>query len=211
MGQDKALIALDGSAMAERVVAALVGGGASAIEVIGDDPAIARGLDLPQVRGGWASRDDLWKGIGPLGGLATAVVEARPTGPGTHDESRAHTVDAFLARRALDDVIVVVAACDQPDLTASLVGDLVAAVATGGPDVVASAVRTADGRRHPFPSAWRAAAGPAIAALIADGARRADAAFGAGVVVDVDAPSAVVVDLDTPDDVRRWHEGRHGA
>jgi len=207
MGTDKALLPLEGAAMAHRVVAALVAGGATAIEVIGGDPAIARALDLSDLIDGWGARDDLWKGIGPIGGLATAVIEARP--PATSDPGPLPAnVEAATAAAARDDVIVVVAACDQPDLTGAVVDSLVQALLGADPTAVASAVRTADGRRHPFPSAWRAAAGPALAQLVAGGSRRADAAFGIGGVADVAAPGEALEDLDTPDDVRRWHDRR---
>lgn len=211
MGVDKALLPLDGVAMAHRVAAALVAGGATALEVIGDDPAIARTLDLSDLVDGWGSRDDLWKGIGPLGGLATAVVEARPPGVRTDSSSPPTSVQAFIAERAADDVIIVVAACDQPDLTADVVGALVRALLGAEGGVLASAVRTADGRRHPFPTAWRAAAGPVLAELIESGARRADAGFGAGRVIEVEAPADPLADLDTPDDVCRWRDRRDGG
>ncbi|WP_426572958.1 molybdenum cofactor guanylyltransferase [Aquihabitans sp. McL0605] len=196
MGTDKALLPLDGTAMAHRVAAALVAGGAGAIELIGRDPALGRALDLHDLVDGWGTRDDRWKGIGPLGGLATAVLEARPA-HGSADPARAG-----------DDVIVVVAACDQPNLTGPLVRRLVDALLAAPSTIGAAAAITADGRRHPLPSAWRASAGPALVALIDGGARRADAGFGAVGVIDVAADDEVLIDLDTPDDVHRWLDGR---
>ena len=136
---------------------------------------------------------DRWPGEGPLGGLATAVAHA----------AGLEGVEA-----------VVVAACDQPDLTGALVAALLGALAGAPAEAVGAAVRTADGRRHPFPSAWRATAGPALAALVDAGSRRADAAFSIGPIVDIEAAEAALADLDTPDDVRRWtqrHRGDGGA
>lgn len=131
--------------------------------------------------------EDGWPGEGPLGGLATAVRHAA----------------------AVDDVaIVVVAACDQPDIPAALVASLVHALAAGPAEAVASAVRTADGRRHPFPSAWRTSCDADLTALLVAGERRAAAAFGVGPVIDIDGSDEAVADLDTPDDVRRW-SARH--
>lgn len=186
MGEPKALIDADGQALAHRVAAALVAGGCTHLELIGDDATIARGLDLSDLVSGWGSRSDLWSGIGPLGGLATAVS----------------------ATAADDDVVIVVAACDQPDLGDDLVRRLVDALDAAPAEVAAAAVVTPDGRRQPFPSAWRAGAGPALTALIAQGARRAGAAFDAVGVVDVEAAAEVVRDLDTPGDLARWREGR---
>ncbi len=136
---------------------------------------------------------DRWPGEGPLGGLATAVAEADGVG-GVE--------------------VVVVAACDQPDLTGAVIADLVHALHGAPDEVIAAAVVTADGRRQPFPSAWRTAAAPALIGLVDDGARRSDAAFSVGRTVEIEAPTAVVEDLDTPDDVRRWttrHRGDGGA
>jgi molybdopterin-guanine dinucleotide biosynthesis protein A len=126
---------------------------------------------------------DRWPGEGPLGGLATAVLHGAAT----------------------DGVeIVVVAACDQPDLAPELLAALVASLHAAPDDAVASAVRTADGRLHPFPSAWRSSASEALAALVDAGERRADAAFTCGPIIELPAAPESVADLDTPADVARW-------
>lgn len=72
MGRDKALIELDGVALARRVADALrVGGCSSVLAVGGDADSLAR-LGLEPV-------PDRWPGEGPLGGLATAL-GAAPAG-----------------------------------------------------------------------------------------------------------------------------------
>ncbi|WP_421120021.1 molybdenum cofactor guanylyltransferase [Aquihabitans daechungensis] len=133
---------------------------------------------------------DRWPGEGPLAGLATAVLHGA----------------------AVDGVeIVVVAACDQPDLTTEVLASLVQALHASPHEVVGSVARTSDGRRHPFPSAWRCAAGERLRSLVEAGQRRADAALEAGPVVEVPAPEAALEDLDTPADVAAWVATRGGA
>jgi len=133
---------------------------------------------------------DGWPGEGPLGGLATALLHGAAT----------------------DGVeIVVVAACDQPDLSPDLIRRLVEALHAAPPQVVACAARTGDGRLHPFPSAWRTGAGEAVAALVDAGERRADAAFSTGPLVEVAAAASAVDDLDTPEDVATWRARQRGV
>ncbi|MGN6693656.1 MAG: molybdenum cofactor guanylyltransferase, partial [Aquihabitans sp.] len=133
---------------------------------------------------------DRWPGEGPLAGLATAVAA------GAASEGVA---------------IVVVAACDQPDLPAELVADLVHALAAGPAEAAASAVRSPDGRLHPFPSAWRTSVAGDLGRRVEAGERRADAAFALGHVIEVAGDPGLLHDLDTPDDVRRWLDRPHGA
>ncbi len=126
---------------------------------------------------------DRWPGEGPLGGLATAVLHGAALG-------------------AVE--IVVVAACDQPDLTDEVLASLIQALHEAPKEVVGAIAVTSDGRHHPFPSAWRVEAGPRLRALVDAGERRADAAFGAGPVVEVPAAEAALADLDTPAAVAAW-------
>lgn len=184
MGTDKARLALDGTPMAHLVERALFDGGAGTVVLVGGG-ADSNGNDD---RDGAVA--DRWPGEGPLGGLATAVLH----GAGTDGIE-----------------IVVVAACDQPDLSAELIASLSTSLHGAPPQVVGSAVRTPDGRRHPFPSAWRTRAGEALAALVEAGERRADAGFGLGPIVEVIAPAETVDDLDTPAEVERWTSRRHEA
>lgn len=66
MGRDKALVEVDGVALARRVADALVAGGCASVVAIGGDAAALGALGLPVVA-------DRWPGEGPLGGLATAL------------------------------------------------------------------------------------------------------------------------------------------
>jgi molybdenum cofactor guanylyltransferase len=69
MGRDKALVPVDGVAMARRVADALAAAGAERVVAVGGDAAALDGLGL-------ASRPDRWPGEGPLGGLVTALGDA---------------------------------------------------------------------------------------------------------------------------------------
>lgn len=186
MGETKALVEVDGVAMAQRVAEALRAGGVERVVLVGGDHSMRARLGIDGV-------EDRWPGLGPLGGLATAALDAGSAFPDSGG-----------------DVIVVVAACDQPGLSADVIARLVGALAAAGPEVVAAAPVGPDGRRHPFPSAWWARSGPALGRLVDGGARRADAAFGVGPVVEVAVDEAELVDLDTPADVARW-EDRSGS
>lgn len=66
MGRDKALVPVDGVAMARRVADALVAAGAGRIAAVGGDAAALERLGL-------VSHPDRWPGEGPLGGLLTAL------------------------------------------------------------------------------------------------------------------------------------------
>lgn len=66
MGQDKALIRVDGTAMALRVAEALRAAGAAEVAAVGGD---RHGLQAA----GLAYREDRWPGEGPLGGIISAL------------------------------------------------------------------------------------------------------------------------------------------
>lgn len=87
MGRDKALIPLGGVPLAQRVVDALAGAGASEVLTIGGDQGLLGELDRVT-----ATLPDDHPGQGPLGGIITAL--------------RASTND-----------VVVVLACDTPSIT----------------------------------------------------------------------------------------------
>lgn len=74
MGRDKALVEVDGTAMARRVADALAAAGASRV--------VAVGGDAPELgRLGLSATPDRWPGEGPLGGLVTALQDGAGTGP----------------------------------------------------------------------------------------------------------------------------------
>lgn len=179
MGRDKALLAVDGVPMARRAADALVAAGVpvGAVVLVGGSPAWAEELGLR-----WTP--DRWPGEGPLGGLATAVLDG-PAAAGVAPDPGA---------------IVVVAACDQPWLTGSSLADLIRAL-EAAPTAAAAASTPPGGRREPFPSAWRSGVGAVLEALVVAGERRADAAYGAVEVVDVAVPRRVVADVDRPGDL----------
>lgn len=174
MGEPKALVEVDGRTMAGRAADALAEAGASAVVLVGGDPAWAAALGLGHLA-------DRWPGEGPLGGLATAVLDA----PGTE---------------FVGDPVVVVAACDQPWLDPTPIAALVA-VLVERPQAGAAAPRTHDGRLHPFPSAWRARTGRRLATLVNTGSRRADAGFGLVTLAEVAFDDAGIADVDRPSDV----------
>ena len=66
MGTDKALLEIDGIAMARRVAEALHGAGAERVVAIGGDAVALTNIGLDVVADGWP-------GEGPLGGIITAL------------------------------------------------------------------------------------------------------------------------------------------
>jgi molybdopterin-guanine dinucleotide biosynthesis protein A len=71
MGTDKALVLVDGVALARRVADALRSGGCDEVLAIGGDADALGALGLRPVA-------DRWPGEGPLGGLATALAAVAP-------------------------------------------------------------------------------------------------------------------------------------
>lgn len=69
MGCDKALLEVDGVAMARRVAVALTAAGAGRVVAVGGDAAGLTAVGLEHV-------PDRWPGEGPLGGLVTALDHA---------------------------------------------------------------------------------------------------------------------------------------
>lgn len=124
---------------------------------------------------------DLHPGEGPLGGLCTAL----------HG----------LAQDALEFVVAV----DLPDLEPEVIKATADALrASPGADVAVPV--QADGRPQPLHAMWRGRAADCVAATFASGARSVRAALDAVVVVAVPGfADGAFADLDTPDDLRRWH------
>lgn len=111
MGADKALVEVDGVAMAVRVARCLQAAGARSVACIGGDRGSLGRLGLDVV-------EDRWPGEGPLGGLATALAWTE-------------------ARHA---TAVVVAGCDQPWLDAPTLARLLAMHAERGAGATVYAV-----------------------------------------------------------------------
>lgn len=187
MGIDKALMQIDGVPMARIVANMLRLAGAERIVVIGSDRSLIHELVFDGV-------DDRWPSVGPLGGIATAVLDSWP------ERTRPLSGRPAPAGHA-EEVVVLVAACDQPDLRPSLLSSLVAALRAAPPTVGSAAPRTTDGRVHPFPAAYRASTGGALAELVETGARRADAGLQRVGVVHVEADARELADLDDQADV----------
>lgn len=164
--------------MAGRVRDALVGAGCDSVVLVGGDPAWADRLGLPVVA-------DQWPGEGPLAGVATAL---------------AHHRGGLTA----GDVLVV-AACDQPWLTATAVDTLVAAL-EATPTTRAAFPRAPDAPDgfDPLPGAWRAAAGPAVQAALDAGERRLGRVARAVFPLLVDLPRGTTRDVDVSEDLLRY-------
>jgi molybdopterin-guanine dinucleotide biosynthesis protein A len=184
MGEPKALVPFRGTPLGTRAADLLHACGAAPVVLQGAAGDVAAALGLPVLA-------DEHPGAGPLAAFATAV-------------GWCATVDRDL---------VVVTACDQPLVSVDTVRALVSGLAsaqggeTGPQDAVVAAPVTVDGRTHPFPTVWSVHAARALAALVEAGERRADAGFSLG-VVGVPVPAEELVDMDSPDDLRR-HEPVH--
>ncbi|WCO69240.1 NTP transferase domain-containing protein [Iamia majanohamensis] len=172
MGRDKALIEVDGTALAVRVADALRAGGCHEVRAVGGDASALEALGLEVV-------PDAHPGEGPLGGLATALAAAPP--------------GAVLALAPCDLV------APDPAATAQLLGALAAAppevdavvpVVDGRDEWTLSAWRVDPARAA------------AVAALLADGRRRLAAVAEVAQVVRVhDVERGAVADADRPEDL----------
>lgn len=179
MGRDKALIELDGRALAVRVADALRAGGCREVVAVGGDAVALARVGLTTVV-------DRWPGEGPLGGLATALVAA----PGRARAGRA------------GDTTVVLAPCDLLTPSSALVASLVSAL-DRRPDVDASVPRVG-GRLEWTLSAWRLRPGLGVelGALVGRGVRRLDALAEAVRWAEVTtARAADLADADHPEDL----------
>ena len=180
MGVDKASMLLDGQPMAARVAGAMSDVGAVKVVLIGSGEATSGAIGLPVI-------PDLEPGSGPLGALSTALAWAG--------------ADLSIA----DGAVLLMAACDQPSLTAGSFRELIDALVAAPASVGATRFLTADGRHQPFPSAWKVAmAADPVAQLFVAGERSIGAAFTVVSTLDLRGDSSLLADLDTPADVARW-------
>jgi molybdenum cofactor guanylyltransferase len=177
MGTDKALLRVGGVAMATRVADALRAVGCTEVVAVGGDPELLEPLGI-------AVCADLLPGEGPLTGIITSL--------------HLHA--------GRDDVDVLVAACDLPDLGPDDLRQLVI-VADRRRD--ADVVMAATDRRHPTCALWRdTARGPLHEAFRA-GERAVHRAVGGLVVVEASLRADALRNINTLDDLARY-PGRHG-
>ena len=177
MGQDKSLLKVHGVALAALVAAALSDAGASEVIAVGGDIA-----SLASLRGIDRAVPDLHPGEGPLGGVLTAF------------------------ECALDDVVVILA-CDTPQVGASTPAALVAGLFSDPQVAVSYAV--VDDRIQPLTAAWRRSlAWEPLQAAFDQGVRAPRSVLGALTVSEVRtiAPEAVE-DVDHPEDLQRYAAG----
>jgi molybdopterin-guanine dinucleotide biosynthesis protein A len=130
---------------------------------------------------GIRSVSDRFPGEGPLGGIITALNESTEN-------------------------LVVVLACDTPQITADVPESLVRSIASDSS--VDVAVITIDGRRHPLNAVWRRdRCLVVLESLFEQGERAPRVALSALKVLDVtDIDPALVDDVDSPADLDRYSE-----
>jgi molybdopterin-guanine dinucleotide biosynthesis protein A len=196
MGADKSLMVVGGQALARTVADVMGHAGAHRVQAQGGDAAALASLGLSCVA-------DRWPGRGPGVAVADVLVHAA-------------------AGSAVEPDIVVVAACDHPDLDVATVHALVAALGRGEPETgpgsddgsswPAAAVAVAVQRRHPTLCAWRRSlcapiagqwmenGGSSLTSLLEAVSSRHD-------VVEVAVEVSAVRDLDSPGDVSRYDRG----
>jgi molybdenum cofactor guanylyltransferase len=163
MGRPKAVIEVDGSPMVSRVAVALSAGGCSPVRLIG-------GGTVPDDVG-YLVVEDRWPGEGPLGGVITALMEARRD--------------------------VVVAACDLPDLDAAAVRSVRDAP---GADEVDAVVATTD-RLEPALARWNHRALDQLTAIFTNGERALHAALARLEIVEVAVDPMALRNVNSPGDL----------
>jgi molybdopterin-guanine dinucleotide biosynthesis protein A len=113
MGRDKALVAIDGRAMATRVATAIGAGGCRPVVMIGGDVDALGTLGFEVV-------PDRWPGEGPLGAIVTALMHfGAPTLVAACDlpwldEQTVASLCAVLADVVLADVVLATTDRDEP-------------------------------------------------------------------------------------------------
>lgn len=205
MGRDKALISLEGRALAVRVAEAVAAAGASGVVAVGGD------LDGLRAAGLAAVPDRDGPGAGPLAGIVTALTSDDRATPGPSGSPAAGGVRGSAAglaggtrtrvpppEDAAGDGIVFVASCDLVRPSAEAVVATVRALSTRADADVA--VPVVASRRQWMHAAWRRRAAAPLAAAFSAGERAVHAAVAAGGlrVVDVDIDPAAVADADRP-------------
>ena len=118
---------------------------------------------------------DRWPGEGPLGGVITAL------------------------EHFLNADVVVVAACDLPQLSAETVAALIHKL-NAAPDETDVAMAITD-RRQPLCAAWRPRAAERLSAVFASGGRRLLDALEDLAVLDVIVAAEQLINVNTVDDL----------
>ncbi|MFK8026109.1 MAG: molybdenum cofactor guanylyltransferase [Ilumatobacter sp.] len=180
MGRDKALVEVDGVAMADRVSDAMRRCGADPIVLYGGEPAERTALSAPNL-------PDRFPGEGPLGGVLGAMLDLTAPGDPTG------TNDATPITHAL------IVACDHADVDASTLRSLIDEAAG---DAVSSVWVAATDRLHPTCAVWSLAAIDAISAAFAGGERALHRAIRQLRHVAVTVPDRTMANINTPDDLR---------
>ena len=144
----------------------------------GASEVLAVGGDcVPLQEQGWRYVADLWPGAGPLGGIISALMVA-------------------------GNELVVVLACDLPDVDDEILQYLVGECATH-PSAMA-VVPDRDGRPEVLHAVWRRGALAVLRGLFDDGERSPTAALARLEVFHVSVAEPSLRDLDTPEDLARY-------
>lgn len=182
MGRDKAFVEVDGAAMVERALDALVAAGCAPLFVVGGDETRLRALLAARPgraeRAGSAGRTpvavewiaDRWPGEGPLGAILTAL------------------------GRTLAPTVVV--ATDLPALDAPTVRALLDPAVSEVDVVVAST-----GRPEPLCARWSPSSLPALQARFDAGERAVHRAIADLRSVEVPVDAAALRNVNRPDDL----------
>lgn len=181
MGATKALIDIDGVAMARRVVDALEAGGCEPVVLIGGSPSELAPIQASVV-------EDQHPGAGPLGGVITALAWARTL-------PRGDASDASALR-------VVVSACDLARLDGGSVARLIS-VATRATEQgsAADVVVAHDDRRQPALAVWDADVLDRLRALFVDGVRSLNSAVDAVRWTSCQVDASAMTNVNRPTDL----------
>lgn len=174
MGRTKALIDIDGVAMATRVADALRSAGCVSVVGYGGDPDELAPLGLPVL-------PDRYPGSGPLGGVL-GVLELFES----HERGQAS---------------VFIVACDLPALTgADLAGMVDAARRRGEVDVVVARTSAIE----PMCAIWRLSAIERIRRYFDEGERALHTVIGRLESIEVDVDAAALRNINTPEELDRY-------
>jgi molybdopterin-guanine dinucleotide biosynthesis protein A len=187
MGRTKALVEVDGAAMASRVAAALRSVGCSTVVAVGGDADELAPLGLDLV-------PDVVAGEGPLSGVL-AVLERFVAGTPSPGVLPPDVLPPdVLPPDVLPDVFVV--ACDLPYLDPQDLGAMVEHRALGV-DVVVARTQFLE----PTCAIWSASALPHLRAAFGDGVRALYRVLDGLVTIEVEIAADSVRNINTPEDL----------